>query len=380
MHEVPESVYSEERPRLVSLCYRLTGNLDAAEDLAQETLFEAWRNERKLHDRSGYSRWLSAIARNVCMRWARQRGRDHVQLPQLSQEFDYAALEDPFDLDVELDRRDLVDLLDRAMALLPSDTRELLVERYVRESPYAEIAPRLGLDENAAIKRVERGRLQLKRVLTSDLRHEAAMHGLTTTDADGWQQTRIWCPVCGERALVGRFTDDRELQLDCVGCLGMPRSVVARGDVSELLEGVKPADVVQGVKGYKRALGRQMGEFHRFFKEGIEERTAQCSWCGSDAPLCVGDPNGLLHYVATDCPHCGRVREIGSVSFLALATPEGQLFWRAHKRIRTLPEVEVEAAGVPAIVASLEGAADGARFEVVFARDTLEFVGGTARG
>ena len=49
-----EAALSSERARLVRLCYRLTGNLDAAEDLAQETLYEAVRNAHKLHDRSGY--------------------------------------------------------------------------------------------------------------------------------------------------------------------------------------------------------------------------------------------------------------------------------------------------------------------------------------
>jgi DNA-directed RNA polymerase specialized sigma24 family protein len=42
-----DSVQAEamlERARLVRLCARLTGNIDVAEDLAQETLFEAWRH------------------------------------------------------------------------------------------------------------------------------------------------------------------------------------------------------------------------------------------------------------------------------------------------------------------------------------------------
>src|SRR5262245_48389022 len=65
-----------ERDRLVGLCARLTGDVGAGEDLAQETLAEAWRLLAKLHMPEGCAPWLVAIARNICMRWARRRGRD----------------------------------------------------------------------------------------------------------------------------------------------------------------------------------------------------------------------------------------------------------------------------------------------------------------
>src|SRR5215211_2105052 len=54
----------ERRRRLVRLCATISGDSNAAEDLAQETLLEAWRNAHKLHDPSGADRWLAAIARS----------------------------------------------------------------------------------------------------------------------------------------------------------------------------------------------------------------------------------------------------------------------------------------------------------------------------
>jgi RNA polymerase sigma-70 factor (ECF subfamily) len=74
---IGEAVWLEsERRRLVRLCAAMSGDREAAEDLAQETLLEAWRNRHKLRDPAGAERWLSAIARNVCLRWARRRGRE----------------------------------------------------------------------------------------------------------------------------------------------------------------------------------------------------------------------------------------------------------------------------------------------------------------
>jgi RNA polymerase sigma factor (sigma-70 family) len=146
-----DSVQAEamlERARLVRLCARLTGNVDVAEDLAQDTLLEAWRHSYKLHDPQGRDRWLAAIARNVCRRWAREQGRALPRLVRLDESCDRGAHfdeepADDFDVDVELERHELAELLDRALGLLPAATRQALVARYVHASPHAEIAARM---------------------------------------------------------------------------------------------------------------------------------------------------------------------------------------------------------------------------------------------
>ena len=63
-----EALLSAERQRLVRLCAHFSGDRDAAEDLAQETLIEAWRHHDRLVDRQGCDRWLTAIAHNVSLR------------------------------------------------------------------------------------------------------------------------------------------------------------------------------------------------------------------------------------------------------------------------------------------------------------------------
>src|SRR5215472_9909772 len=68
---------ARERPRLAALCAGLTGDPFAAEDLAQETLLEAWRHRATLRDPTNLQSWLSGIARNVCLRWRRAQGREH---------------------------------------------------------------------------------------------------------------------------------------------------------------------------------------------------------------------------------------------------------------------------------------------------------------
>ena len=144
-----------QRARLVRLCAALVGDAAAAEDLAQETLLEAWRLQDRLTDPSGVDAWLNAIARNLSRRWLRTRGRSAVPT---SDEATLDGAGQAADLDDVLEREEIVELLDRALALLPAATREALVGHYVEERSHAEIAERLGSSVDAVSMRVSRGR------------------------------------------------------------------------------------------------------------------------------------------------------------------------------------------------------------------------------
>src|SRR5205823_3854470 len=85
-HTPLQDILAHERTGLVRFCAHLTGNSSAAEDLAQETLLEAWRNFHKFTSHKFTSpqdelptnlrKWLFAIARNVCLRWGRAYHHD----------------------------------------------------------------------------------------------------------------------------------------------------------------------------------------------------------------------------------------------------------------------------------------------------------------
>jgi RNA polymerase sigma factor (sigma-70 family) len=168
------SALSAERPRLVRLCASLSGAPSAAEDLAQETLLEAWRSWAKLADRQALAPWLAGIARNVCLRWRRRRGREAMYM--MSEPFDDAsqpaALDDTSDPAIELERHELAALLDRALALLPPETRLALVQHYIEDSSHAAIAARLGLSEGAVAVRLHRGKLAFRRLIEGRLLYD----------------------------------------------------------------------------------------------------------------------------------------------------------------------------------------------------------------
>lgn len=372
-----------ERARLVRLCSRLTGDADAAEDLAQETLLEAWRHLHRLTDPAGRGAWLAAIARNVCHRWSRDTWRERARLvPLAPTDGDdpdgppsaLARLTDAAGgVELTLEREELVELLDRALALLPPQTRDVLVARYVHESPHAELAARLGLSEEAVAKRIQRGRLALRRVLTTGLRHEAAAYGIAPAEAGGFQETRIWCPICGRRRLTCRI--DRatgEAIFLCADCCPEVGMAVAGTDSPELLE---------GVTSFKAIVSRQLDWIHAHVRHALTHDGYPCPRCGrpmrvgtygpDNVPAFIPSPLRRLHGAVEVCDRCAA-GESQTLQCLILDLPEGQRFWRAHGRIRMLPERVIEYAGRPAVVGGLESVAGTARLEVVSARDTFE--------
>ncbi|WIG62044.1 MAG: hypothetical protein OJF49_004793 [Ktedonobacterales bacterium] len=373
-----------ERGRLVKLCAHLTSRPDIAEDLAHEALLEAWRHQGTLRDPDRFAQWLSGIARNVCLRWARRQGRDLAHIAELSHNGDGAPLDlddallAETDLEFDLERHELALLLDRALALLPPETRSVLIAHYVEESPLAQVAAQLGVNASAVAMRLQRGKVALRRVLTTEFSAEMAAYRPDVTSAHGWQETRIWCLSCGQRRLLGRYhPSEGELWLRCPDC--------SHGE--DLMIHTHALEILGGVQGYQRAYNRLFGWIDRFYRPHLATRTVPCLRCGNILPLHVkpltpsGPPTGAtpplppeidagLYYT---CPLCERDCW-ESLGGLVLALPEARRFQRRNQRIRSLPTSEVEYSGRPALVTRFASVAGQEQLVAVSAADTLELL------
>lgn len=383
----------EERTRLVGLCGKLTGNHDVAEDLAQETLLLAWRSLKGLRDRTKRAQWIAGIARNVSLRWLRQHGRDQAHsliLPRNMEEQSASTLEDlvadEFDLEIELERRELANLLDRALALLPNETRTVLMKRYIDESPLSEIAAQLGTNASAVAMRVQRGKLALRRVLTSEMREEIAVYKQAGT-AQAWEPTSLWCHLCGKHHLLGcKQPESGLLYLKCPAC--------SPGD--EVLSRNEDIPVLVGIKSYKPAYARLGAWCHTYYREGLRTGETLCGTCKRAIPVRISSAQEIrkllrLHkdtprwawtqserLVNSLCPYCDSVSCI-TLEGLVISLPEGRNFLRTHPRIHFLPYRSIEFAGRSALVTRFESINDATSFEVISDYETyevLKIVGG----
>jgi RNA polymerase sigma-70 factor (ECF subfamily) len=360
----PQAVLERERARLVRLCTSLTSNPAAAEDLAQETLVEAWRLRARLYDPEGLSAWISAIARNICLRWSRQHGQERSRTEPVDSIEDLVV--DGIDLHTELERDELTDLLERALSLLPPETRQALIQCYVEERPHGEVAASLGVSESAVGMRLLRGKLALRRTLAGQLRNEASAYGIDSPGGE-WERTRIWCPSCGEARLSLRIDNaEKSFTARCMAC---------RTDTVD-----HAADYLSQVRGHRRILLRSFREAHRYFRNGLATGSVACGYCGKPVPLRVGLPaasGGSMQGLEGVQVHC---RACGTVSFqpesgLVLTLPDVERFWREQKRIRMLPGESLDVAGRPGRLTRFESVTSRETLEIISLRHTFEVVG-----
>lgn len=366
---------SEERSRLIGLCAKLTGNGDVAEDLVQETLLLAWRHMESLRDPTKRSQWIAGIARNVSLRWLRQHGRTRAQSTSSLED-----LADEFDLEIELERRELATLLDRALVLLPAETRDLLLKRYIDESPLAEIATRLGINPGAAAMRLQRGKLALRKILAHEL-------GEALDIPETWETTSLWCNRCGKHHLLGRRQPERGmLYLKCPAC--------SPGD--EVLSKNEAIPALIGIKSYRPAYMR-LGEWcNAYYRTGLRDGKVACLTCQRMVPVKISPAEHIRELfwlnrerprwtwaqgerlVNAVCPHCQSVSCI-TLEGLVLSLPDGRAFLRTQRRIRLLPYRSLEFAGRPAIVTGFVSLTASASFEVISDQETyavLKIAGG----
>jgi RNA polymerase sigma factor (sigma-70 family) len=357
-----------ERARLVRLCARLTGDPDVAEDLAQETLVEAWRHMHKLHEPAARERWLAAIARNVCLRWLRRESRMPARQQWMDQD---QRVADAFDPEHAWEQQELANLLDRALDCLPPATRHILVERYMHGLSYAALAAQTGLSEDAISMRLTRGKQQLRRLLAGEMaRTDSLQPGDAELDVP-WQQTRIWCLTCGQHRLLARLPQSSaDVAFRCPGCSPDPTAINAAYPLAN--NGF--ARLIGALLRPRSILSRTAVWGHTYFRQALATRSASCTNCGRLADVQIAPAHDLTtlqhnpHLLFIACAGCGT--EV-STSFRGLIhnIPEVQQFWRDHERVRMLPEYDVVIGGQPAIVSRFQSLTSVAHLDVVSQRD-----------
>ncbi len=134
---------------------KMLGDADGARDLVQDVFLRIWERRGQLHRPDSFRSWLFAVARNRCLSRLRG-GRAQVALDEAPP----AALAVAPAPDAREREQELAQL-QRALASLGVEHREVLVLREYQELSYREIAEVVGASESAVKSRLFKARLAL---------------------------------------------------------------------------------------------------------------------------------------------------------------------------------------------------------------------------
>lgn len=153
--------------KVYGVCYRFTGRGSEAEDLTQEIFIKVFQTLKTYDAAQGtFSTWLSRVARNHLVDHYRRTRKDRVTS---SLEDELGHLEERPTAGVEpvarVEARERKEMLQAALDKLSPDMREAVILRDFQDLDYEEIAQVLGVPEGTVKSRINRGRLELARLL-----------------------------------------------------------------------------------------------------------------------------------------------------------------------------------------------------------------------
>ncbi|HET8924921.1 MAG TPA: sigma-70 family RNA polymerase sigma factor [Candidatus Acidoferrum sp.] len=159
--------------------FSIVKNETEAEDGAQETVISAYRHLASFRAEAKFSTWLTTIAINEGrkrLRKAKGAAEESIDEQVEGQEGDYtpAPLTDWREIPLEaLERKELREALQAAVAELPDIYRQVFTLRDLEEFNVEETAQALGLSANVVKVRLHRARLMLQKRLVPFLKTAA---------------------------------------------------------------------------------------------------------------------------------------------------------------------------------------------------------------
>ena len=162
-----EELVRRHSRRIFNICYRFTGNGTEAEDLSQDVFLRVYRtlaSYRSAH--GGFATWVTSVTRNLLIDHYRRTKRDRVTD---SLDDKMAVVETKESTGRRPDEQALLGELSgqvqMALTRLSPELREAVILRDLQQLEYGEIQRVLSVPEGTVKSRINRGRIELARVL-----------------------------------------------------------------------------------------------------------------------------------------------------------------------------------------------------------------------
>jgi len=159
--------------KVFNIAYRMLGNSEEAQDLAQEVFISVFESIKDLKEEIKFDAWLTQITLNHCRnRWKYLKRRQYFSSDSLDDPIETEdgsvprAVYDPSDNpEILFEKKMIEQWIQRGLLKLKEDQRELLVLRELQGFSYEEMGESLGLPEGTIKSKLHRARMDLKEVL-----------------------------------------------------------------------------------------------------------------------------------------------------------------------------------------------------------------------
>jgi RNA polymerase sigma-70 factor (ECF subfamily) len=158
-----ERLYRDNVNRVYSLCVRMVGDRERAEELTQDVFVRAWEKLHLFRGESSFSTWLHRLTVNLVLNARKSEGRQRSRHDESDEEGGGVdAL--PGVVGNPLPAGEMLDLED-AISRLPAGARRVFVLHDVEGFKHEEIAGMLGVTSGATKAQLHRARLLLREAL-----------------------------------------------------------------------------------------------------------------------------------------------------------------------------------------------------------------------
>lgn len=163
MSKKADDIYEQYAKSVYRYLFSLTSNADIAEELTQETFYQAIKNMDNYRGESSPQVWLCAIGKRL---WFKELERRKRIATVDEEKLLYIAA--PNDLEKDYENRENRLTLYRAIQKLDTDTREVIHLRLAGGFSFRDIGEILGRSEVWARVRFYRGKEELAKIIGGD--------------------------------------------------------------------------------------------------------------------------------------------------------------------------------------------------------------------
>ena len=162
-----EEIVQTYSRRIYNLAYRFTSRADTAEDLTQDVFVRVYRSLEQYNPKQGdLQNWLMRLARNLIIDDYRKRQRaPQDEIADDLEDHKYHLRSAGNSVQREMERRELGAQVQAGIDKLSADLRTCVILRDIEELSYQEIVDLLKIPEGTVKSRINRGRIELAKIL-----------------------------------------------------------------------------------------------------------------------------------------------------------------------------------------------------------------------